>query len=183
MNKKIQLLTTVVSGLAMIGVITLLIIQLSAPKKIAYIQTDELLAEYKGMIEAKQNYEVKAVSWQSNIDTLGKELENMVKEYEEARGSMSISERQQEEKELQQKQKQLNDYRKSIAQQAQQEDAKLTEGVLNQVNTYIKDYGKENGYKMIFGANGSGTIVYGTDAIDVTDVILKGLNREYNGGA
>ena len=48
----------------------------------AYIKTDVLLAKYQGMIEAKQNYEVKAVSWQSNIDTLGKELETMIQEYE-----------------------------------------------------------------------------------------------------
>jgi outer membrane protein len=183
MNKKIQLLTTVVSGLAFIGVMTLLIIQLSTPKKIAYIQTDELLAEYKGMIEAKQGYEVKAVSWQSNIDTLGKELENMIAVYEANKGSLSKSKLQEEQKQLQQKQKQLNDYRQSISQQAQQEDAKLTEGVLNQVNTYIEDYGKEKGYKIIFGANGSGNIVYGSDAIDITNEILKGLNKEYNGGA
>ena len=183
MNRKIQLLTTIISALALVGVVILLVMQMTTTKKVAYVQTDELLAKYQGMIEAKEKYQVKAVSWQSNMDTLKVEIQTMIDDYQEQKSSLSKSKREILEKDIQVKQQQFSNYQKAISQQAQEEDQQLTQGVLNQVNTYIEEYGKEHGYKIIFGANGSGTIVYGSDAIDITAPILKGLNKEYNGGA
>ena len=104
-------------------------------------------------------------------------------DYKKNGKTLSKAKKQEVEKGLQAKQKQLNDYQQSISQQAQEEDQKLTQGVLNQVNSYIEEYGKENGYKIIFGANGSGTIFYGTEAINITNKVLLNLNKEYNGGA
>lgn len=183
MNQKIQQFSGFLSLIALIGVITLFIFQWTTPNKVAYVKTDELLAKYQGMIEAKAKYEQKAVTWQSNIDTLKAEFTNLVEDYKKNGKTLSKAKKQEVEKGLQAKQKQLNDYQQSISQQAQEEDQKLTQGVLNQVNSYIEEYGKENGYKIIFGANGSGTIFYGTEAINITNKVLLNLNKEYNGGA
>jgi outer membrane protein len=117
------------------------------------------------------------------MDTLKVELKGIMDDYKANQSKWNAAKQQQVEKDIQAKQKQFNDYQQAISQQAQQEDQQLTQGVLNQVNAYIEAYGKKYHYKIIFGANGSGTIVYGTDAIDITDTILKGLNKEYNGGA
>jgi outer membrane protein len=183
MNQKIQQFSGILSLIALIGVIILFIFQWTKPDKVAYVKTDELLAKYQGMVEAKAKYEEKAMTWQSNIDTLKAEFTSLVEDYKENGKTLSNAKKQEVEKGLQAKQKQLNDYQQSISQQAQEEDQKLTQGVLNQVNSFIEEYGKENGYKIIFGANGSGTIVYGTDAINITNKVLMTLNKEYNGGA
>jgi outer membrane protein len=182
-NQNIQLLTTIASSVALLGVIVLLILQFSTQQKVAYVKTDVLLEKYQGMIEAKQKYQTKAVAWQANMDTLKVELKGIMDDYQANQSKWNAAKQQQVEKDIQAKQKQFNDYQQAISQQAQQEDQQLTQGVLNQVNAYIEAYGKKYHYKIIFGANGSGTIVYGTDAIDITDTILKGLNKEYNGGA
>ena len=34
---------------------------------------------------------------------------------------------------------------------------------------------------MIFGANGTGNIIYGNEAKDITNEVLLALNRDYDG--
>jgi len=56
---------------------------------------------------------------------------------------------------------------------------KVTQTVINDINDYVKEYGKEHGYKIIFGASGGGNIMYADDSSDLTNEVLKGLNSEY----
>ena len=48
------------------------------------------------------------------------------------------------------------------------------------MKTKVKSYGKANGYKFILGSNESiGTILYGEDASDLSDIIIKEIDAEY----
>jgi outer membrane protein len=53
--------------------------------------------------------------------------------------------------------------------------------IWNQLNQYIQDFGKENKYTFILGANGQGTIMYADDEKDVTNTITQYVNDRYNG--
>ncbi len=39
--------------------------------------------------------------------------------------------------------------------------------------------GKENNYNIIFGATDQGSILYGKEQKDLTDIVLKELNEDY----
>ena len=45
----------------------------------------------------------------------------------------------------------------------------------------MKDYGKQQGHQIIFGASGSGNIMYANEASDLTQDVLEGLNAEFEG--
>ena len=47
------------------------------------------------------------------------------------------------------------------------------------LKSYVKDYGKENGYTYIFGDNDSGGMLYGSESLDITEEIIEGLNKKY----
>ncbi len=51
--------------------------------------------------------------------------------------------------------------------------------IWNQLNQYIKDYGKEHNYTMIFGANGQGNLMYASEARDVTNDLISYINKKY----
>ncbi|MDP2388373.1 MAG: OmpH family outer membrane protein [Bacteroidota bacterium] len=53
--------------------------------------------------------------------------------------------------------------------------------ILTQLNQYVKDYGKENNYKIILGAEGNGSLMYGNEADDLTEEILVYINEKYKG--
>jgi outer membrane protein len=82
---------------------------------------------------------------------------------------------------LSNKQQQINSYQKAIQGKIQEEDQKASQTVINDINDYVKEYGKEHSYRIIFGASGSGNVMYADEASDLTDEILEGLNSEYKG--
>ena len=55
----------------------------------------------------------------------------------------------------------------------------MMEGVLNQVNSFVQDYGRKKGYDVIFGTTLSGNILYGKEVIDITNEVVEGLNQTY----
>ena len=82
---------------------------------------------------------------------------------------------------LNNKQQQISSYQQVIQKQIQEEDKKATQTVINDINDYVKEYGKKKGYKIIFGASGSGNIMYADERTDLTEKILEGLNNEFEG--
>lgn len=146
--------------------------------KIAFVDTNVLMQKYEGMKLARLEFEQKSKVWQANSDTLIKEWEAELKNYEKERSQMSAKERTLKEELLRNKQQQINNYRQATQMKAKEEEQKLTQTVVNTVNEYISEYGKKHGYKYILGANGSGNLLYAEKKNDITEVILEGLNKK-----
>ncbi len=148
---------------------------------VVYVDSNQLLENYEGMKVARQAFQQKATQWQANIDTLKVELDREIQKYESEKQRMTTKERELNEKLIGTKRQQFIDYQKGIQQKSQQEDYEMTQQVLTEVNTFIEDYGKRNGYEIILGANSSGNIVYAEDHLDITDELQKALNTNYQG--
>ncbi|MEM1323195.1 MAG: OmpH family outer membrane protein [Bacteroidota bacterium] len=174
-------ITLALASLSFVGLFILFLTLYPDHSKIAYVRTDEILNKYQGMIEARSAFQVKAGDWQAKVDTLKAELEASVKDYEAVKVSLTSQTRAEREKSLQAQQDQLYRYSQAVSKKAEEEDHKLTEGVLSQINALLEVYGKEHGYSVIFGANGTGSIVYGNEAKDLTNEVLIELNRSYEG--
>lgn len=61
------------------------------------------------------------------------------------------------------------------------ESQKQMQSLLKQINQYVKDYGDEKGYDFIYGANGSGSLMYAGDKDDITKEVTKYINVRYEG--
>lgn len=175
MNKINLALILILFGL----VITLFYKQYQTQEKIAFIRSSILLSQYEGMQQAMALYKQKTALWEANIDTLRSEMNRSVQAYQTDLNKMTEKEKALNEELLETKRKQLIDYSKNVEQKAKEEDAALTKEVYEKINLYLQEYGQENGYKIIFAANETGNIVYGKDAIDLTEEILEGMNLEY----
>ena len=55
------------------------------------------------------------------------------------------------------------------------------EQIWNQLNEYTKQYGDENNYDYIFGANGQGVLMYAKPIKNVTKELLEYSNKKFNG--
>ncbi len=107
--------------------------------------------------------------------------QNELKQYEKERSKYSKKELKLKQELLGNKQQQINNYQQAIQQQIKEEDQKSTQTVINDINDYIKEYGKKEGYRIIFGASGSGNIMYAEESSDLTEKVLEGLNAEFEG--
>ena len=146
---------------------------------IVYVDAQKLVSGYKGMQEARKEFELKAKSWQSNLDTLRMELEAQIKEYEVSSVKLSLKEKALTEELIRTKQEQYMNYREIVSEKVKKEDQELTSKVLNKVNDYVKRYGEEKSYSIIMAATQFGNIVYAEKGTDITEEVLQGLNLEY----
>lgn len=175
MNKTQQIINiALIAGLLGLGGY-----QLLKKEKTVYIDIGKLMQDYKGMKDARAEYEKQAAGWQANVDTLIGQWQQELKAYEKERSGMSAKERQLKEEILRNKQQQVNQYQDAVKLKARDQEQLLTQSAVNLVNDYIKEYGKKKGYDYILGATGQGNIVYARESKDITKVILEGLNKEY----
>lgn len=146
--------------------------------RVVYIDSGKLLTGYKGMVEARKEYDKKAALWQSNVDTLAKEVQDAIKKYEKDLALGTPKEKQLSKDLIENKQKQLADYQNATRQNASQEEGRLNQQVLSTVNAFLGRYGKKHNYKMILIA-ANGNIAYADPSMDITDKIVEELNKEY----
>jgi outer membrane protein len=174
---KIALILAVINLIGLIG-LGYLSIQRSS---IVYVDSNQLINNYKGMQDARKVYQQKATSWKANIDTLSQEVQQQIMQYEKESSKMTNKERQLSQELIRTKQKQLMDYQQAMNTQAQQEDSKMTTEVISQINAYIRKYGEKKGYKIVMAATEYGNIAYANEGLDITEEVLEGLNKEYSG--
>ncbi|TCK68075.1 periplasmic chaperone for outer membrane proteins Skp [Winogradskyella wandonensis] len=149
--------------------------------KQVYVDVNKLLEGYKRTKVVRADFEEKAKTLNANVDSLMTDWQNELKTYEKERSKMTKKELELKQQLLSNKQQQINNYQQAIQKQIQDEDKKATQTVINDINDYVQEYGKEKGYDIIFGASGSGNIMYASDASDLTEIVLEGLNAEFEG--
>ncbi|MFY7861072.1 MAG: OmpH family outer membrane protein [Chitinophagales bacterium] len=166
-------------ALSLLLLITLAIYFFQTKERLVYVDSAKLINTYKGMQDARKEFQNKTAVYKANIDTLVKEVKTRISNYEQEKGKMSVRERELTEELLVDKERQLSDYQQAIAKKVQEEDAQLTKRVIEEINIYLRQYGKDNHYTVIFGATEYGNIIYAEDFLDITNKVLEGLNKNY----
>lgn len=169
-----------------ISIIAVLISTLSffyfkSSSELVYVDVNKLMDGYSRTKIVKSDFEAKVKTLNANVDSLMNTWQNELKTYEKERASMTPKELELKQELLGNKQQQINNYQQAIQKQIQEEDKKATQTVINDINDYIKEYGKRKGHRIIFGASGSGNIMYADDSSDLTNEVLVGLNAEFEG--
>ena len=154
---------------------------LRSSNELVYVDVNKLLEGYKRTSVERDAFTKKTKVLKANVDSLVTNWQNELKRYEKERASMSAKEIELKQELLGNKQQQLNNYQQAIQKQIQEEDQKMTQTVINDINACVKDYGKKNGYRIVFGAGGAGNIMYADEAADLTQNVLEGLNAQYAG--
>lgn len=174
--KKIYPLIALVNLTLIVGVIVFLMLN---KQKIVYVDANKLINGYQRMIDAREVYKGKVNVWKSNIDTLASELTQKVKEFEQDKSNMSPREVIVTKELIATKESQFRDFQQAMNTKAQQEDEEMTKKILDEINGYLKQYGKRNGYTIILAATTYGNIAYAEEELDLTEQILEELNRAY----
>lgn len=174
-SKIVPYLVTVVVAVVVFSLLSFFV---NPSNKIAYVDSAKLLNGYKAMIEARKEFEKKQAGWQSNIDSLSKDVQDAIKEYEKVASRGTANETKLAKELINTKQKQLYDYQNALRQNAGVEEQRLTQQVLTTVNAYLLRYGKKHNYNLILIA-ANGNIAYADDGMDLTDKVVEELNKEY----
>ena len=149
--------------------------------RIAYVRSHDLIEKYMGTREARSVFEKKKSTMMANVDSLRLDFERARNQYISGAGRLTTQERTQQEKMLGQQQSQLVQYSEAVGQKIEEEDNKMMQEVLNQINSFVENYAQEEHYDIIMGTTLSGSLLYGEKSMDITDHLLEQLNNKYKG--
>ncbi|PZF74797.1 OmpH family outer membrane protein [Taibaiella soli] len=65
----------------------------------------------------------------------------------------------------------------------EQSNQEISRKVWERLNPALERFGKDKGYEIVVGANGQGTVLYGSKQSDVTDEAIKYININYEKGS
>jgi outer membrane protein len=147
--------------------------------KIAFVKSLLVVENFEGLKDAKELLAVSASKFKAHLDSLNKDLETIDKNLKIP--DLTLTQKKSLENRLDEKQLEISQFLNQYEEIIQKEDEKLTQGALNQINSYIKDYAKEEGIDLVIGVTLSGNVLYGSDAIDITDEIISIANKRYKG--
>jgi outer membrane protein len=153
---------------------------LSQPK-LAYVRSHDLISRFKGTIDAKEEFEIKRRQMLSNVDSLELQYNHSREIYFQLKPKPNHLQQVEYEKELRTQEQRLKQYRSVIEDKIEEEDGKMMEAVLGQINSHIEEYAKANGHDLILGTTLSGNLLYGKENLDITEELLRELNLKYSG--
>lgn len=58
---------------------------------------------------------------------------------------------------------------------------KYDQEIIDRMNQYISEYGKNKNYDFIYGSDGDGSIMYSNNQYDLSDQLSQFINNKYNG--
>lgn len=167
-----------IAAVMAIAALSLSVIQFFSSQKIAFVESNVLLAEYSESKEAQEEINQRIQEWQANINTLNGELEMLNTELVKQAEDWNTSQREVHLTKMQQKQQELARYSSAVNQKATELETELMEPVYTSINNRIKAFGKERGYKIVFGTVQGGNILYGEEAVNVTWDFINYLEGE-----
>lgn len=63
----------------------------------------------------------------------------------------------------------------------QERNAEIEKIIWKRLNPLVADYGKEHGYTYIYGANGTGNVLYAAEEENITKQLIEYINKKYHG--
>jgi len=188
-------LSLILSLLSLFGVIVLFILYFThrplgregIPKaaetgghRIAFFRTDSILHHYDFVKERAEELAQKSRKYGEDLHRRQSEFENEAAYFQESVRKNALSEKSAQEiyQELMQKQQSIIDLKDRYMELAG-EEAQINLILFDSVTNLLKRFNKSYGYDYILGYNKNGNVFYTNDTFDITQMVIKDLNREY----
>lgn len=147
---------------------------------IFFVNTDTLLEQYTVFKKAKAQLEGKSARFEAEMQNRTSKLQNELQQAQQKvqSGGVTQEQAQQMEQQFMEKQQNLAQYRDMEGQKLVDEEHKLTTRLNNDIQKFMKGFGKSRGYKYVLGYTSGGGILFANDSLDITKDVVKGINKK-----
>jgi outer membrane protein len=147
-----------------------------AESKIGFVDVQKALNLSDAGKDAKEQLSIKVKKYQDEINAKQEELKKLKDELERQGAILSESKKADKEKDYSAKLKDFQRFTKDAQEELQGKDEELTKKILEGFEVVVKEYGRKNGFTIIFARTGSEGIIFVDDKIDLTDELVKQFN-------
>ncbi|MES2394410.1 MAG: OmpH family outer membrane protein [Bacteroidota bacterium] len=174
MAKRFVLIALVIIGFVSISL--LLYSYTPSSEKTGYVELDKIFSEFTLKKELEKQLTIVKEARLVVIDSLEFQLKLLSKQIqsENQKNKERIALFEVKKDEYLQKKKQFEEDIQAASQQYDKQ-------IITQMNQYVKDYGEKHGYTYIFGADGSGFLMFSKAQNNITEDVKKYINNRYKG--
>lgn len=152
----------------------------SGKAEIVFVNSDTLLNKYVYFKEISAKIEEKGKKAQGELASKGQAFQREVAEYQKNANTLSADQRTSTEERLSRKQQELQSFNQNASAELQNEQAQENEKLYDKIAGFLKQYAKENGYKLILTySKANPTVLFGDESLNITDDVVKKLNENY----
>jgi outer membrane protein len=145
-----------------------------AQNKLGYINSRELLEVMPEVKKADSSLQIYAKSFQDQLESMSKEYESKVKDFQANEKTMNEAVKEVKVKEVQQLQERMETLQQSAQEKTSKKREEMYKPILEKADKAIKDVAKENKYDYIFDASG-GAILFAKDSDNVLSLVKTKL--------
>jgi len=147
---------------------------------IAYVLEDTLLSNYEYFQELAGELEKKRLAMENDYTMKAQGLQKEFEGFQRTAGNMTMNQARAVEEDLMQKRQNLMLLQEKMGQDLLKAEAEVNGQLYDKVSNYLENYAKENGFALILNVKRGNAVLYGDKGMDVTEIVLKGLNDEHN---
>lgn len=147
----------------------------------AYVEYDSLMTQYEYCKEYSDQLQQRFKSYQQQLASKQSALENAASAFQRKLQSGQFASQEAaeaEQKKLMGQQEQLQKLSADLEEKFAKEQEDINKALHDSVQNFLKDFNKDGRYKLILAKSGD-NILYAEKELDITEDIVKGLNKRY----
>lgn len=148
--------------------------------KIAYVEVDSIMSQYKFCKEYTQILEKKSQNIQNTVNAKGRSLQAAATKFQQDIQNNKYTQQQAEAVQagLQKQNADLQALQQRLGNEFQTETEKFNKALRDSIQHFLAAYNKDKKYSIILSKAGD-NILYADKAYDITNEVISGLNKAY----
>lgn len=154
----------------------------STEQKIAYVDIDSIMSQYTYWKDVTKLMKEKEANIQKTLGGKQQALQQAAANFQQnvQANKYTQEQAQQIQAGIQRQAQDADALQQRLGSEYQNEVAKYNKALSDSVHNYLREYNKDKKYAMILAKSGD-NILYADKAYDVTNEVVKGLNKSYKG--
>lgn len=149
--------------------------------RVGYVDYDQVIAKYEAANEAKKEMDTVRLSFEAKTESLKSDYEQAKAEYESQQLTLSEEGKRAKNAEVDQRKRRYDSYVAEVYGKGGRIDQRYKEliaPIVTKIDSAVAKLSVDEGFSLILDASKSG-IVYSQSGLDLTQLVIEDLNREF----
>jgi outer membrane protein len=153
----------------------------TSDRGIAYVNIDTIIFNFEMFYDRREELLGKQKKAESELNSKGSQYEKGAKDYQEKvnKGLITRATAAEMEQALLQQQQELINLRDQLQSDLLEEEQVMNRQIIDYITRFLEENHLEYNYQYIFGKSFGSVVLYGDEALDITQRVLDGLNEKY----
>ena len=146
---------------------------------IAFVNSDTVSKYYEFAKKIQKTLTTKRSEAEGQIKSKYFAYESLVQEFEKASPIMGDREKMEKAQKIRLLEQEIMQVEQQLSEQVSRQELELTESYIVKTNDYMQEIGKTLGYDYVMSYRVGGAMLYANERHDITNEIIKLLNKRY----